>query len=326
MIDPPPSKTIWFQFVADGYKLALLIGMRAHKWIFALMFTFSLSLYAQESDQADQPPNANQPPNNGGWRRFGEPAGRPMDVPPVSGPLTLPAGSWITVRVNQPLSSDHNQPGDNFTATLAQPLVANGRVIARRGQTVEGSVVEAQKAGHVKGTSRLGLELIELSLADGRQAPIHTRMMERQGDTSVGQDVGAIGAGTAIGAVIGGAADGGFGAGIGAIAGAAASTIGVLATRGRDTVVYPEMVLTFRLEAPITVGADASPEAFLPVSQQDYEQRANLRQGPPPQMRRPVYGGYPAPYYDYYPPYYYGPSVYIYSGPRYYRGRGYYRR
>ena len=35
----------------------------------------------------------------------------------------MPAGTWITVRVNQPISSDHNQQGDPFTATLAQPLV-----------------------------------------------------------------------------------------------------------------------------------------------------------------------------------------------------------
>lgn len=38
------------------------------------------------------------------------------------------------------LSSDHNQPGQVFTATLTEPLVANGFVVARHGQTVEGRV------------------------------------------------------------------------------------------------------------------------------------------------------------------------------------------
>ncbi len=166
------------------------------------------------------------------------------------------------------------------------------------------------------------MELTELSLVDGRQVPIHTRVMERRGDTSVGNDVAAVGTTTAIGAAIGAAADGGFGAGMGAIAGAGASIIGVLATRGRPTVIYPENLVTFRLENPITVDAGAYQEAFQPVNQQDYEQRAGYRQGPPPPPA-PYYAPYPPPYYGGYPPYFYGPSVFIYSGHRYYRG---YRR
>src|SRR6267142_6173258 len=133
-----------------------------------------------------------------GWRKFGEPApaaapveqaeqadqaGQPM--PPPSA-LTVPAGTWITVRVNQLISTDHNQQGDAFTATLAQPVVVNGRVIARRGQTVAGVVAEAQKAGRIKGTSQLALQLTELSLADGRQIPITTTLTQRRGDTYVG--------------------------------------------------------------------------------------------------------------------------------------------
>ena len=95
--------------------------------------------------------------------------------------LTLPAGSWITVRVNEELSSDRSRPGDTFTATLAQPLVADGRLLALRGQTVSGVVVEAHKAGAVKGTSSLGLELTEISLADGRQMQVKTRVIDRRG-------------------------------------------------------------------------------------------------------------------------------------------------
>lgn len=276
-------------------------------------------------------------PRSSGWHKFGEsrqesradsqPDSRPLEVaPPAPSQLTLPAGSWITIRVDQPLSSDHNQPGDAFTATLVQPLVANGLVVARRGQTVAGRVAEAVKAGHVKGTSRLGLQLTEISLVDGRQAPIRTQLIDRQGDTSVGRDVAAVGTTTAVGAAIGAAADHGFGAGMGAIAGAGASIIGVLATRGRATVVYPETVLTFRLEAPVTISTEHSEQAFQPVAQRDYEQRDIQRQrpprlagGPPPPY------GYPYPYAGYYPPLYYGPSLFFYSGPHFYGGHGFYR-
>ena len=88
---------------------------------------------------------------SGSWQKFGE--SRPPDPPRAPAEVKLPAGSWITIRVNQPLSSDHNHPGDAFTATLVQPLVADGVLIARRGQTVEGRVAEARKAGRAKGTS-----------------------------------------------------------------------------------------------------------------------------------------------------------------------------
>ena len=192
--------------------------------------------------------------------------------------------------------------------------MANGRVIARRGQTVAGVVVEAHKAGTVKGTSSLGLELTEIGLADGRQLPVKTRVIDRRGETSVGRDAEAIGTATAVGAGIGAVADGGFGAGMGAIAGAAASTIGVLVTRGRATVIYPETPLTFRLDNPITIDENYALEAFQPVRQEDYEPTGSHRQAPYP-ARPGYYGGR-------FPPYVY-PEVVIYTGPRY--GRRYYR-
>jgi hypothetical protein len=151
------------------------------------------------------------------------------------------------------------------------------------------------------------------------------------GDTSVGRDAAAIGTTTGVGAAIGAAADGGFGAGMGAITGAAASTIGVLFTRGRPTVVYPEDALTFRLEAPVAISTDSSPDAFPPVTQEDYQQRPSFQcrasSGPPPPGYYGYYGyGHPY-YYDYfYPPYFWGPSFYFYSGPRFFYRGGRFRR
>ena len=221
--------------------------------------------------------------------------------------------------MNGVLSSDHNQTGDAFTATLAEPIVVNGRVIARRGQMVSGRVVEAMKAGRVKGTSSLQLELTELGVADGQQVPIKTQMVQRNGQTSVGRDAAAVGSTTALGAAVGAGAAGGFGAGMGAIGGAVVSGIGVLVTRGRPTVVYPEMALTFRLENPVTVTGDSY--SFAPAQQFDYTgggQGPRYGYGPGPGPRPYVAGPYPNPYapypypYAYYPgPYFYGPTVFF---------------
>jgi hypothetical protein len=230
--------------------------------------------------------------------------------------VTIKPGTFVTIRVDQGLSSDHNQAGDMFTATLMQPIVVDGVVVAQRGQAVIGRVAEAKKAGRVEGTSRLALQLTSITLADGTQANVQSSMINRNGQTSVGNDVAAVGTTTAIGAAVGAAADWGRGAAIGAGAGAAAGVIGVLLTRGRPTVVYPETALTFRLDAPVAVNTTHAPYAYRYVGPEDYDRGVESRVMQPRPGPRPYYNG-PAPYpYPYYTPYpYYGYGYPGYWGP-----------
>jgi hypothetical protein len=294
---------------------------------------------ADAQDQAPPPPppqGAYQqaPPPQGAYQQGPPPQGAYQQAPPAPRyaptSITLPVGTWITIRLNTPLSSDHNQTGDAFTGTLLEPIVSNGLVIAHRGETVSGIVTEAQKAGRVSGVSHLKLELTGIQLADGRQIQIKTKLIDRRGNTSYGRDAFAIGATTATGAAIGAGVNGGVGAGVGAAAGLVVSTIGVLLTRGRATVVGPETPMTFAMETPITL--DNSQQAFRYATQQDYNPGLRPRPAygsygsaygpgyPPP----PPYGYYGAPAYGYpyYPyPYYWGPSVYFGFGGRWGYGR-----
>lgn len=207
---------------------------------------------------------------------FGQTASTPAAAPP-SESLVIPAGTWIRIRVDQPLSGDRSAAGDTFSATLSQPLVADGFVVARRGQIIEGRVTEAVKAGKRSGTSRLGFELITLSLVDGRQIPVRTQLMEFSGGKSVGRDVAAAGTATGTGAAIGAVAGGGAGAAIGAAVGAAAAGIGILTTRGKATEIYPEAEVTFRTMEPITVNTARVASAFQPVRQDDFAPRLQER-------------------------------------------------
>src|SRR6266700_1534146 len=190
---------------------------------------------------------------------------------PLPATLTIPAGTILVTRINEFLSTERNKIGDQFTAVLENPLVVNGWVVARRGQTIVGKVKEVRKAGRVKGTSELGVELIDLSIVDGRQLPILTELWKSSGGTSHGQDAATVATTTGLGALIGAAADWGTGAAIGAGAGAAAGIGAVLLTRGRPTVLEPEEQLSFRLVDPVTVDTTQSQQAFLPVSQQDFD-------------------------------------------------------
>ena len=262
----------------------------------------------------------------------------PPNAPVEGAPsvLTLPAGTLITVRTTQPLSSDHNRPGDGFTTVLDQPVVAQGWIVAQRGQTVMGTVVNAQKAGHGNTSSQLAIALSQLSLVDGQPVPIRTELVEMGGgNPSRGRNEAAIvGTTTGTGAVIGAAAGGGTGAAIGAAIGAAAGVVGVLSTRGGATEIGPEAQLTFRLENPVTISTQQSRHAFYPVNPGDYNNRGPARNPerypdahsypppPPPAYYAPYgygfgYGAGPYSYfnfYGYYGPYYYGTRVYVRPG------------
>jgi hypothetical protein len=241
------------------------------------------------------------------------PAAPLPDARPFPTQLTIRAGTYITVRLNEILSSDRSMVGDAFTASLAKPIVVDGIVVAQRGQNVTGRVTEAKKAGRVSGTSRLGIQLIELPVVDGQQLPVQSELITRNGSTSTGRDAGAVAATTGVGAAIGAGVNGGVGAGVGAGAGLVAGLAGVLLTRGNPTVIFPETTLTFRVNQDVTVSTERGSQAFRYVEPADYETAAPalVRRPMPP---RPAYGygpGYGYPYgYGYgYP--YWGPSIYF---------------
>jgi hypothetical protein len=331
------------------------------KFLLSLLLASSVALAQSQPTEAppdqeppDQAPPAEaqpQPQPQSGWHRFSGPqnqpapqsnlnypqdqnqGGAPNDQappPPVPARLTLKTGTFVTIRVNQLLSSDRNQAGDAFSATLAKPLMVDGVVVAEPGETIGGRVVEAKKAGLVKGVSRLALELTDLTLVDGQQVPIRTQLSGRNGPTSVGRDAAGVAGATALGAAIGASADWGRGAAIGAGAGAIAGTLGVLLTRGYPTVVTPESLLTFRLDGPVVISTAHAPLAFHYVEPGEYQQASERPLGPrPPAPPCQGYGCAPAPYLyygaPYYYPYYWGGGFDFWYGPRYYRGGFYYR-
>ena len=170
--------------------------------------------------------------------------------------------------------------------------------------------------------------------------PIQSQLVVREGPTSVGRDATAIAGTTGLGAAIGAAADWGKGAAIGAAAGAAASSIGVLLTRGSPTVAYPETLLSFQVTAPVTIETNNAPQAFHFINSTDYAQAQPqpVSVYPPPTplpYSYPYYVRYAPSYYPhpynphYYPvygyPYFYGTSFnFFFGSPVFYHYHGFY--
>jgi hypothetical protein len=177
----------------------------------------------------------------------------PPPAPRQPATVTIPAGTSLSIRLDEAISTDNRQSGDQFRAVLDQPLVVDGFVIAERGARALGRLVEVEKAGRVKGLAKLTLELTSVTSSDGQRVTLRTSPFTKEGPTSKGRDAGEIGGGAALGAIIGAIAGGGRGAAIGAGAGGAAGAGGVAMQRGKAATLPIETRLTFRTQEPVTV-------------------------------------------------------------------------
>ncbi|MBN8729250.1 MAG: hypothetical protein J0L64_01825 [Acidobacteria bacterium] len=171
----------------------------------------------------------------------------------VAKTITIPAGTVVNVRLMEKLSSGVQTNGDAFSATMDQPLIIDGLVIAERGSKVEGVVVEAVASGRVKGRASLGLELKKFHSSDGQYVAISTDTFRKEAEGSAKSDAAKVGAAAGIGAAIGAIAGGGKGAAIGAAIGGGAGGGGVLATRGKPAELAAETQLSFRLATDVQV-------------------------------------------------------------------------
>jgi hypothetical protein len=302
--------------------------------VFLLVFcAAALPVTAQDQRQDQNSPAderaAQQQPSDSPLPPAEEPQAQqsPQPAPPERGRtapanLTLAPGALIAVRINQWLSSDRNHAGDTFSAILDQPLVVQGWVVARRGQTVLGRVDVAQKASQGKGVSQLGLEITELALVDGERLPVSTEMQQAAPSPappdSTERNVATVGTTTVLGTIAGAAIGGGQGAAIGAGLGATAGLAAVLYTRARPTMVAPETLLSFRLQSPVEISTERGRVAFQPATQADYKDQDAYADAP--RLRRAGGGpGYPPPYYysgycgpwgwNCYPGPYFGPYI-----------------
>jgi hypothetical protein len=177
----------------------------------------------------------------------------PPPPPPQPHSVELPAGTTLTIRLGEKLSTEDNYTGDTFRGTLDQQLILDGFIIADKGSKVLGRISEADKAGRVRGIARLSLVLTEINTTDGQRIAVETNTVEKQGQTSKGSDTAKVAGGAALGALIGALGGGGKGAAIGAGAGGAAGTGVVLATRGKAAVLPSESRLTFALANPVKI-------------------------------------------------------------------------
>jgi BON domain len=173
-------------------------------------------------------------------------------APPPPQRVTIPAGTQLSVRLNQELSSEKAQVGDVFHGSISSPIIVGDQTVIPNTADVEGRVVEVKSAGRFAGQSDLVLQLTGL-LMNGKSYNLQTDQWSKAGSGRGKATAAKVGGGAAVGAILGGIFGGGKGAAIGAAAGAGAGTGVSAATKGEQIVLKPEAVISFTLQSPITV-------------------------------------------------------------------------
>ena len=157
---------------------------------------------------------------------------------------TIPAGTHITVRTAQELSSGSAKVGDRFDASLTHALVVGGKTLAKAGAPARGKVTSAKSSGRLHAPGELTLRLTSVQI-NRQMVPIATHGHTIKGKGHTKSNATKIGGGAAAGALIGALAGGGKGAAIGAGVGAGAGTGVAVATGKEEAVVPAETALSF---------------------------------------------------------------------------------
>ncbi len=167
--------------------------------------------------------------------------------------VTLPAGTDISVMTNDNIDSKTANPGQSFSADVAQNVVdSSGRVVIPKGSEAE-LVLRNVNSGGVTGTSEMALDLQSVKV-NGHRYTISTEDVQQQGSSGLGKNKRTgeyVGGGAVLGTLIGAIAGGGKGAAIGAATGAAAGAGTQILTRGKSVNVPAETTLRFKLDQPL---------------------------------------------------------------------------
>jgi hypothetical protein len=171
--------------------------------------------------------------------------------------IVLPAGTSLEVTVDQTVSSKTNNAGDQFAASVAAPVVVNGKQVIPRGASITGTVTNAKSAGRFKGNAELSLTLGSVRVG-GRDYELQSSTFTEATGSRGKRTAVTTGVGAAAGAVIGAIAGGGKGAAIGAGAGAGAGATGAALTGERDVELPAETKVNFELSQPLTIQVPVS--------------------------------------------------------------------
>lgn len=179
---------------------------------------------------------------------------KPKPTPVAAGPrdYVIPAGTSISVQLPAEISTKTAKVGQRVTGNLTSDIVVDGKVVAKAGAPVQGSITEVISGSKtIGGKPTLGLTFDSLT-SSGGDRPISARITQVADKSDKAGDTAKIAGGAVAGGVVGHQIDSDKGKIIGALIGAAAGTAAAKKT-GKEVVLPAGTVVGMTLDSPVTV-------------------------------------------------------------------------
>jgi hypothetical protein len=174
--------------------------------------------------------------------------------PVATGPknYVVPTGTSLSVQLPAEISTKTAKVGQRLTANLTNDIVIDGKVVARAGTPVQGSITQVISGSKtIGGKPTLGLTFDSMTF-EGGDMPIAAKITQIADKSDKAGDTAKIAGGAVAGGVIGHQIDSDKGKVIGALIGAAAGTAAAKKT-GKEVVLPAGTVVGMTLESPVTV-------------------------------------------------------------------------
>lgn len=186
--------------------------------------------------------------------------------------IMVPAGTTLRTILTVPLSSEYASVGQTISTALCDDFYYNGQLIAPAGSTVQGTVIQADKAKRGSINGKLCVRFNQIYTPYGTQIPISgviktddmsgvliggTKMdvtKEYAKDVAVGSASGAL-SGLVFGALAGG--DIGRGAALGTAVGAGGGLVKSVMDKGNDVEIPSNAIIDLVLTQPATVSSNS---------------------------------------------------------------------
>ena len=182
-----------------------------------------------------------------------EPTVSAVPLPPVPVNVTIPAGTSLTIRIDQRISVKTSRAGERFTGEIVEPVLAgDNSVLVPKGALVGGVVDVSHRRGHFKGRSLLELRLTSLT-TNGTKYLLTTRDLSESKKGKGKRSTALIAGGTGLGMIVGGVTTGGVGVAVGGLVGAGAGTAVAGLTGNRDLDIPAESIVRFKLSEDLVV-------------------------------------------------------------------------
>src|SRR5260370_5882626 len=132
------------------------------------------------------------------------------EAPPRPRPLVVPAETVIAVVLDERVGSKISTPGQNFSATVREPVEVDGRVAIPKGARATGIMKDAKPAGRFQCGASLELTLVSIEV-NGTNYDVHTTAPTEASKGKGKRTAAMVGGGAGGGALIGGLAGRGKG-------------------------------------------------------------------------------------------------------------------